>query len=68
MEEFEIPNKLINLTRANLKRVRYIVKIQKDVSDPFITERRRLRQGDTLACPLFNTALEKVIRDSGIER
>jgi hypothetical protein len=67
MEEFEIPNKLINLTRATLKRVRCRVKIQKDLSDPFITE-RGLRQGDTLACLLFNIALEKVVRDSGIER
>jgi hypothetical protein len=50
-----------------LKRVRCRVKIQKDLSDPFITE-RGLRQGDTLACLLFNIALEKVIRDSGIER
>jgi hypothetical protein len=67
MEKFEIPNKLINLTRAALKRVRCRVKIQKDLSDPFIIE-RGLRQGDTLACLLFNIALEKVIRDSGIER
>jgi hypothetical protein len=66
MEEFEIPDKLINLT-ATLKRVRCRVKIQKELSAPFITE-RRLRQGDTLACLLLNTEFEKVIRDSGIER
>jgi sorting nexin-29 len=66
MEEFEILNKLINLTRVTLKRVRCRVKIQKDLSDLFITE-RGLRQGDILACLLFNIALDKVIRNSGKE-
>jgi hypothetical protein len=37
------------------------------LSEPFLTQRGP-RQGDTLACLLFNIALEKVIRDSGIER
>jgi sorting nexin-29 len=63
MQEFEIPVKLINLKRATLKRV----KLQGHLSDPFLTQ-RGLRQGDAQACLLFNIALEKVIRDLGIER
>ncbi|CAG9832840.1 unnamed protein product [Diabrotica balteata] len=40
------------------------VRVQ-DVSKPFKTN-RGLRQGDALSCTLFNLALEKVMRDSGI--
>jgi hypothetical protein len=43
------------------------VKIQNSLSEPFTTE-RGLRQGDALACMLFNIALVKAIRDSGTER
>jgi sorting nexin-29 len=66
MEEFGIP-KLIKLTRATLKRVKCRTELQGQLSEPFFTQ-RGLRQGDTLACLLFNIALEKVIRDSGTER
>jgi hypothetical protein len=37
------------------------------LSSPIIT-RNGVRQGDSLACLLFNTALEKVVRDVGINR
>jgi sorting nexin-29 len=67
MQEFGIPVKLTNLTRATLKRVKCRIKLQGHLSEPFLTQ-RRLRQGDELVCLLFNIALEKVIRDSGIER
>jgi hypothetical protein len=36
-------------------------------SAPFVTE-KGLRQGDALACMLFNIALEKVVRYAGIEK
>jgi hypothetical protein len=42
------------------------VRIQSDLSDP-ITAKKGLRQGDSLACLLFNLALEKVVRDTGIQ-
>ena len=66
MEEFEIPHKLIKLVKATMDNSQCRVKIQADLSDPFIT-RNGLRQGDSLACLLFNIALEKIIRDAGIQ-
>jgi hypothetical protein len=67
MEEFAILTKLINLSRAMLKkRVKCRIKLQGQLSEPFFTQ-RGLRQGDALPCLLFNIALE-VIRDSGTER
>lgn len=42
------------------------VRVQSDTSPEFQT-RRGLRQGDALACLLFNLALEKVVRSSGIQ-
>ncbi|GFV72407.1 reverse transcriptase domain-containing protein [Trichonephila clavipes] len=62
MTEFKIPKKLVNLTKATLKNVRCRIKIQKYLSEPITTE-RGLRQGDSLACLLFNLVLEKCIRD-----
>lgn len=61
MEEFGIPKKLINLTRATLTNTKCKVLIQNSLSEPFyiITG---LRQGDKLSTILFNLALEKVIR------
>jgi hypothetical protein len=43
------------------------VRIQADLSDP-ITTRKGLRQGDSLACLLFNLALELVVRKAGIQK
>jgi sorting nexin-29 len=65
MLEFNIPKKLISLTRMTLKRVSCRIKISSSLSEPFFTE-KGLRQGDSLSCLLFNIALEKTIRDSGI--
>jgi hypothetical protein len=50
--------------KSNFKRMKCRIKLQGHLSEPFL----RLRQGDALACLLFNIALEKVIRDSGIEK
>lgn len=65
MEELGIPNKLIRLVNATLRKVQCRVKITRWLSDPFDSA-RGLRQGDALSCLLFNVALEKAIRDSGI--
>jgi sorting nexin-29 len=60
-EEFSLPGKLGRLVKVTLENVRCRVKTQKGISDPFIT-RGGLRQGETLSCMLFNTALKKAVR------
>jgi hypothetical protein len=65
MEEFAIPTKLISLTKITLSRVKCRNKIQNNQSAPFVTE-KGLRQGDALACLLFNIALGKAVRDARI--
>ena len=57
--EFNIPNKLIRITQMTLENTKSQVRIQSDLSDP-ITTKKGLRQGDSLACLLFNLALETV--------
>jgi hypothetical protein len=42
------------------------VQIQSDLSDP-ITTKKGLRQGDSWACLRFNLALERVVRNAGIQ-
>jgi sorting nexin-29 len=66
MQEFQFPDKLIRLVKATMENSQCQVKIQADLSDPLITM-SGLRQGDSLACLLFNIALEKIIRDAGIQ-
>jgi hypothetical protein len=48
-----------------MKTVQCSVKIQNDISEQFETS-NGLRQGDALACLLFNVVLEKVMRDASI--
>jgi sorting nexin-29 len=67
MEEFAIPTKLISLTKITLSRVKCRVRIQNNQSTRFVIE-KGLRQGDALACMLFNIALEKAVREAGIEK
>jgi hypothetical protein len=66
IEELLIPQKLINLTKATLRNIKFRVKIQNQLSELFTTK-RGLREGDALACLLFNVALEWAIKKSGIE-
>ncbi|XP_066906670.1 uncharacterized protein [Halyomorpha halys] len=61
-----IPPKLVRLIGITLDEVKYSVRIQGDLLPEF-EPRSGVRQGDGLACLLFNLALEKVIRDSGIQ-
>lgn len=66
LAEMGIPNKLIRLVKLTMKEVSGQVRIQADCSVEFSSD-KGLRQGDGLACLLFNFALEKAIRDSGIQ-
>jgi hypothetical protein len=54
------------LVRATLELIKYRVKVQNYLSEPFGTS-MGLRQEDALSCILFNMALGKVVRDSGTE-
>ena len=66
MSEFNIPNTLIRLTWMTMENTQSQVRIQSDLSD-LITTQKGLRQGDSLACLLFNLAFEKVVRNAGIQ-
>ena len=66
MSEFNIPNKLVRLTRMTIENTKSRVRIQSDLTDP-ITAKKGLRQGDSLACLLFNLALEMAVRKAGIQ-
>lgn len=66
MNEFQIPSKLIRLVKTTMSKVICKVRIENDTSDAFQTN-TGLRQGDALACLLFNIALEKTVRDANLE-
>jgi len=59
MSEINITNKLIRLMRMTMENTQSQVRIQSDLSD-LITTNKGLRQGDSLACLLFNLALERL--------
>ena len=66
MMGFGIPSKLIRLVTTTMTNVQCSVQIQSHLSEPISTT-CGVKQGDALACLLFNIALEKVIQDSGIQ-
>lgn len=66
MREMNIPSKLVRMVRVAISNSKCQIKIQSHLSDPLRT-RNGLKQGDALACLLFNLGLEKVIRDSQIQ-
>lgn len=65
MNEFGIPTKLINLTKATLTDTRCKILVDNTLSDVFSIV-TGLRQGDKLSTILFNLALEKVVRAMSI--
>jgi hypothetical protein len=65
MEELNIPQKLIALVKVTINNTQYQVKIQNRFPAP-INVKNGIRQGDALACLLFNIALEKVVRDAAL--
>jgi hypothetical protein len=67
MLEFGIPLKLVRLTQATMEGTTAKVKVQNELSGSFHL-RNWLRQGDALACILFNIALEKIIHDANINQ
>jgi len=67
MLEFGIPPKLVRLTRATMEGTTAQVKLQNELSNSFRIG-NGLRQGDSLACILFNIVLEKIIREANINQ
>jgi hypothetical protein len=60
VKEFKIHYKLIGLVRATLKHVKYRVKVQNNLSEPFGTS-VGIRQRGALSCILFNFLLQMVV-------
>ena len=66
MGKLESPSKLIRLVTWTMAKTRCRVKIQGNISE-LINVYKDLKQGNLLACLLFNIALERVIRDVRIQ-
>ncbi|MXP61705.1 hypothetical protein FD744_25325 [Pantoea sp. Taur] len=66
LEEFNIPEKLIRLVKLTMRNVKCTVQVGGQRTEEF-SSRKGLRQGDALACLLFNLALEKAVRDAGLQ-
>ncbi|KAJ4430124.1 hypothetical protein ANN_22334 [Periplaneta americana] len=66
MEELNIPTKLIRMVKLLMSNTYNQVKIQNLTSKPFQIH-NGVRQGDALACLLFNIALESVVRKSEVQ-
>jgi sorting nexin-29 len=67
MLELGMPPNLVRLTQATMQGTTAKVQVQNELSESFRIQ-NGLRQGDALACILFNIALEKVIRDANINQ
>jgi Reverse transcriptase (RNA-dependent DNA polymerase) len=67
MEEFAVPKKLIRLVQMTLKNSKGNVRVRGEETEDFEIG-TGLRQGDPLSTLLFNMILEKVLRDSHINR
>jgi hypothetical protein len=67
MLELGIPPKLVRLTQATMEGTTAKVKIQNELRESFHIQ-NGVRQGDALACILFNTALEKIIHEANINQ
>jgi hypothetical protein len=65
--ELGIPPKPVRLTQATMESTTAKVKIQNKLSESFHI-RNGLRQGDALACILFNIVLEKIICEANINQ
>jgi sorting nexin-29 len=66
MEDLGIPQKLIKITKITMKNSEKQIRIQSSLSEP-LKVNNGLRQGDPLACLLFDIALEKAVREANIQ-
>jgi sorting nexin-29 len=66
MNELGVSENLPRMVRATMENTSSSIRLQNSFSDP-LDVTNGLRQGDALACLLFNTALQKAITDSCIQ-
>jgi len=66
MVDFNIPRKLVRLTRQTMENSESRVKIQENLIDPFKIN-QGLKQGDVLAPMLFILALEYAVRKTTVD-
>ena len=67
MTDLKILFELIRLVSMTIRKVHGRVKIKDELRDSFDSN-TGLRQGDSYFCLLCNTALDKVIRDSSLQK
>uniref|UniRef100_A0A0K8SN56 Reverse transcriptase domain-containing protein n=1 Tax=Lygus hesperus TaxID=30085 RepID=A0A0K8SN56_LYGHE len=67
MRRIGVPEKLIRMVEVTMRDVNCHVRVQGELSEPFQST-KGLRQGDALACILFNVALDRSIKDAGLDR
>jgi sorting nexin-29 len=66
MEDLGISQKLIKITKTTMMNSVTQIRIQSYISEP-LKVNNGLRQGDPLACLLFNIALEKAVREANTQ-
>ena len=66
MAEFNIPQKLIQLSRMTLNGTKSAVCVGQHTSELFETC-TGFRQGDALSCDFFNIVLEKIVQRAGVD-
>ena len=67
MQEFGIPQKLINLTSMTLDGSFNSIRIEGELSQSFETK-NGVKQGDNLAPLIFNIAIEKILQMAGYDK
>jgi sorting nexin-29 len=66
MDELGIPGKLTSMVRATTENISSSIHVQTSLSDP-LDVTNGLKQGDALACLLFDVVRQKATKDSRIQ-
>ena len=65
MSSFDIPAKLVRLSRMTMENSRCSIQVGNELTETF-NVKKGFRQGDTLSCDFFNIILEKIVRNSNV--
>lgn len=66
LEKLQVPTKIIRMVMTTMKGSKCLVRVGLDLPEEFEVN-RGVRQGDSLACLLFNLLEEEAVRQSGIQ-